>query len=339
MGGGRWTQNTHTARASAKRAAGMTTFDYSDTQAASVPRTQWKAHETLDPKATNDNGDHAGQITREAYDNVDNPESVPIAVFFDVTGSMGYIPRQLQQKLPELHGLLLRKGYVEYPQILFGAIGDANSDRVPLQVGQFEADNRMDEHLENIFLEGNGGGQGRETYELAAHFLARHTDLDSLNKRGKKGYCFFMGDEAPYDTLRRSHIRNVIGGPEPEVDLDTKEVFEELKERYEVFFLFVTSGSYREEDKMPAWRELLGERALTLDDPDAVCETIALTIGLLEGTVGFDDGLDDIREISDESSAEAAGKALATVGASAGAVAVASGDLPMDDSDSGSERL
>ena len=47
----------------------------------------------------------------------------------------------------ELLGLLLRKGYATDPQIMFGAIGDATCDRVPLQVGQFESDNRMDEDL------------------------------------------------------------------------------------------------------------------------------------------------------------------------------------------------
>ena len=36
------------------------------------------------------------------------------------------------------------------PQILFGAIGDATCDRVPLQIGQFESDNRMDDDLGRI---------------------------------------------------------------------------------------------------------------------------------------------------------------------------------------------
>ena len=86
-------------------------------------------------------------------------ESTPIAVLFDVTGSMGGVPRVLQTKLPQLLGLLLRKGYATDPQILFGAIGDATCDRVPLQVGQFESDNRMDDDLGRIVLEGGGGGQ------------------------------------------------------------------------------------------------------------------------------------------------------------------------------------
>ena len=58
---------------------------------------------------------------------------------------------------------------------MFGAIGDATCDRVPLQVGQFESDNRMDDDLGRIVLEGGGGGQQTESYELAMYFMARHT--------------------------------------------------------------------------------------------------------------------------------------------------------------------
>ena len=97
------------------------------------------------------------------------------------------VPRQLQQKLPQLLGLLLRKGYADDPQILFGAIGDATCDRAPLQVGQFESDNRMDDDLSRILLEGGGGGQKTESYELAMYFMARHTVTDCYAKRGKRG--------------------------------------------------------------------------------------------------------------------------------------------------------
>src|SRR5215831_17782237 len=58
---------------------------------------------------------------------------------------------------PQSLALLLRKGYVKHPQILFGGIGDATCDRAPLQVGQFESDNRMDDDLGRILLEGGGG--------------------------------------------------------------------------------------------------------------------------------------------------------------------------------------
>jgi len=309
-----WSTSTYAARAATKKAAGQTAFHYSDTALRTVPRDQLKAHDLLDPKSVNKAGAHDGQNIREAYDNSEHPESLAIAVLFDVTGSMGRIPQVLQQKLPDLHGLLMRKSYVTDPQILFGAIGDANTDRVPLQIGQFEADNRMDEQLENILLEGGGGGQVHESYELGLYYMARHTDLDCLNKRGKKGYLFLMGDEMPYGTVSREQVKKHIGDDLAE-DIPVSDIVAELEEKFEVFFLFVSQGAYEASRIMPAWQELLGERVLILDDADAVCETIALTLGLLEGITDLENGVGDLTDISnDAKAAAAAGKALSGIG-------------------------
>ena len=310
MGSGRWSTDTYGARAAANKAAGRDTFDYSATMQRTVPRSGWKTNELLDPKSVNKNGPHTDQSTREAYDNDENPEALAIGVFFDVTGSMHQIPTVLQKKLPSLHGLLLRKGYVENPQLLFGAIGDAYCDAVPLQVGQFEADNRMDEQLEKLVLEGGGGGQMHESYELALYYMARHTDLDCFNKRGKKGYLFLMGDEMPYKTISRKQVKDHIGD-DLEADLPTAEIVKELGEHFNVFFLFVAEGSYSAEQVLPAWKKLLGERAMVLDDASAVCETIALTLGVMEDATDLDQGIEDLEEFTDRKAAKAAGKALA----------------------------
>ncbi|NUR60526.1 MAG: hypothetical protein HOV87_17965, partial [Catenulispora sp.] len=45
------------------------------------------------------------------------------------------------------------------------------------------------------------------------------------------------------------------------------------------------------------WRALLGQNVIQLDDLDAVCETIALTIGLAEDRIDLDTGLADLREV------------------------------------------
>lgn len=60
------------------------------------------------------------------------------------------------------------------------------------------------------------------------------------------------------------------------------------------------------------WRDLIGQNALKLDDADAVCETIALTIGLMEGTVDLGQGIEDLKEIgADIKAISATSKALA----------------------------
>ena len=140
-----------------------------------------KVDPALDPK---------GLKMRESRDSDAHPDSNAIMVMFDVTGSMGSIPAHFasdKQALPALMALLTSKGYIPDPQILFGAIGDANSDSTPFQIGQFESGNEMDDWLTKIFLEGNGGGQNHESYELAYYAATRHTSIDCFEKRNKKG--------------------------------------------------------------------------------------------------------------------------------------------------------
>ena len=44
------------------------------------------------------------------------------------------------------------------------------------------------------------------------------------------------------------------------------------------------------------WRALLGQNVIELSDLDAVCETIALTVGLGEEAIDLDEGLSDLRD-------------------------------------------
>src|SRR5512138_3280725 len=112
MGSGYWSTNVFDEHNRYKAASGKSTFDFSDKLHRSS-RDKWRAHATLDPKDLK---------MRESRDSAEHPDSTAIVVMFDVTGSMGSIPVTLQKKLPNLLGLLLRKGYVADPQILFGAI-------------------------------------------------------------------------------------------------------------------------------------------------------------------------------------------------------------------------
>ncbi len=160
----------------------------------------------------------------------------PIVVAFDVTRSRGKDAKFVYDKMPMLMGQVNMRGYVPGPAISFAAIGDATVDQAPLQVGQFEADNRLDAVLQNMWLEEGGGGTGQETYELAAYYYARHTKLESLN-RGQKGYFFFVGDEGFYPKVSREHVQRVIGDT-LRADIDSKEIFRELQERFHVFFIY-----------------------------------------------------------------------------------------------------
>ncbi len=272
MGHTYWSDAAYQSRQNHRRATHQTAFTY-DQQIRDTGVVQ--IHPAMDPYG----------VTRESRDSLEHPDSVAIAVIFDVTGSMGLVPRVLQTKLGALLRLLTEQGYVAHPQLLFGAIGDAYCDVVPLQIGQWESGLEMDDDLGKLYLEGGGGGQVYETYELAMYFMARHTAIDCYDRRGHKGYLFTIGDEKPYDVVRRQHIREHIGDA-AEADIPVRRIVAELQARYDYFHIIPTNTDHgRSADVQARWRQLLGERVLLLDDEAAVCETIALVIGLCEGVI------------------------------------------------------
>ncbi|MCP3143528.1 VWA domain-containing protein [Pyxidicoccus xibeiensis] len=226
---------------------------------------------------------------RESRDSDAHPKSLGIVFSLDVTGSMGDIPDLLaRQRLPAFMKALLDAGIAD-PQVLFMAVGDANDDRAPLQVGQFESSERqMDQWLTWSFLEGGGGPAGMESYELAMFFAARHTDLDCWRKRQHRGYFFMTGDERPYGYVSRRQVKQLIGDS-LEQDLPVKHVVDELQRTYEPFFLIPDIARARNCER--DWRELLGDRVICMEDPTDTVEVAAGLVGLCEGAFSDLDAL------------------------------------------------
>lgn len=227
-----------------------------------------------------------GLKIREARDSLDNPHTVPIMIFLDVTGSMGRIPETMARKTLTNLFDILGKSSVEDPTVLFGAIGDHKADGAPLQVGQFESETTLLEHwLTSVYLEGGGGAQMRESYGLAYLIAGRHTATDAFEKRGERGFLFTIGDEAPWDTHHASFIKDCMGYKEA-AELSTKELLEEAQVLYNVFHIHCQDGSYR---NLPAiinpWRELLGENLLVVENSNDVAKIIATTVADVWGKV------------------------------------------------------
>lgn len=161
----------------------------------------------------------------------------PIVVAMDVTRSRGDDTRRLYEQLPTLMERLEADGIAENPGISFAAIGDAFSDRAPLQVGQFEADNRLDAVIRSMWIEEGGGGTGQESYELAALYYSR-TDCVALREgHAKKGYFIFVGDEGFYPVVAGAHRSSLLGDADA-TDLPSEEAFRALQERFHVFLVF-----------------------------------------------------------------------------------------------------
>ncbi|HSY75884.1 MAG TPA: hypothetical protein VK890_03440 [Bacteroidia bacterium] len=237
-----------------------------------------------------------GVAFRESRDSTEHPNSVAVQLFLDVTGSMGRIPEVLvREKFGTLMETLIAHG-VPDAHLLFGGIGDHYTDEAPLQVGQFEAGtNELNEWLSKLWLEGNGGGQDKESYSLAWLFGARHTTIDCFEKRKQKGFLFTVGDEGYHPTLELNVLEEIFGYPFNE-SLESKHLFAEALRTYHVFHLHVNEGSYKNSQTVLApWKELLNERLIIINDYNTIAEVVATTVAVMLGAdlqnvvSGFDD--------------------------------------------------
>ena len=178
-----------------------------------------------------------GHRTFECRDQ-DDIERTPVVVAFDVTKRRGNDLPIIYDKLPMIIGQIIGKNYLPNPSISFCAYGDASSgDKMPVQACYFENDARLDEGLRAIYLERGGGGKLQESSELIAYLYATRSQLDSVEKRGEKGFFFILGDGTFFDKVSAAQVKKYLGDDIPE-DLDSIEIFRQLQEMYEVFFIF-----------------------------------------------------------------------------------------------------
>jgi len=231
----------------------------------------------LDPK---------GVTFRESRDSEDNPNSTPIIVGIDVTGSMGMLADVLARKgLDTLFNSILDSDVVDDPHVMFMAIGDANYDRAPLQVSQFEADNRIVEQLTQIWIEHGGGGNRFESYNLPWYFAGNHTVHDAMEKRGKRGFLFTVGDEEAPRTLTQGQIERFCGDS-LQADVTPEEALADAQRLYHVFHIIVEEGHHAKnhpESVWESWTKMLGQNVIRLADHTKLAETISGAIKVTEG--------------------------------------------------------
>lgn len=229
MGSGSWTSQAYTTYSVAtgktmvKNAAGIDVLTSNYT--AQDLFASRRLDEALNPY----------KVIRECCDSEEHPNTIPVILGLDVTGSMGAAAAEVAKKLNEVMTKLYEK--VTDVEFLVMGIGDLAYDAAPIQASQFESDVRIAEQLDKIYFEGGGGGNGFESYTAAWYFGLRHTNLDCW-KRGKKGIIITMGDEPLNPYLPLNELRGRIGD-NLEKDVDTKELFPEVIEKFDVYHLAV----------------------------------------------------------------------------------------------------
>jgi len=278
MGSGTWSTNAYETRVKQQQAKGQDVFAYN--QGAKG------AHPMLDPH---------GLEVRESRDGGEHPNSNAIIVGLDVSGSMGRVVRAIHKDLPQLFRLLMGHKYIPDPQIMFAAFSNGRCDQVPLQVGQFESDNRMDVNLENMVMGAPlaSGCDPQESSELMLYTAARHTSIDCWEKRHRKGYLFLITDEPAYTQVKQAEINQIIG-PRLHEDISLEQMISETSERYHIYVIVpaTTSNGQCAPAALEFWKSYVGpEHVIELHNPDDISETMALTIGLTEQAIQLAEGL------------------------------------------------
>ena len=194
---------------------------------------------------------------RECCETTEHPDTLPIIIGLDVTGSMGYIPEVLiKNQLPKIVKAIKEAG-VEHPEICFCAVGDDVYDEAPIQVGQFESsDELIEKWLTHTWIEGGGGGNNGESYCLVHYFAAYHTKCDAF-KRGKKGILITIGDER-YLTQSSKHTIEFLFGDKQQVDVDFDKVYEECAKNWNIFHINVADHTAERQHASDQWTQLLG---------------------------------------------------------------------------------
>lgn len=223
---------------------------------------------------------------RESRDSALNPNSTPVIVAVDVTGSMRHLARALAREgLGTLFSELLDRSPVPDPHMMAVVLGDVACDRYPIQATQFEADASIQDQLLQLYLEGGGGGNYTESYDAPWLLAAMKTSADCWEKRGKKGFLFTVGDERAPNGITVAQAKQFFD-IDLERDLSAKEILAMVEQHYEVFHLKVEGSGTYVGDKAQVdstWDNLLGERAIPLTDHEKMPEVIVSIMQMIAG--------------------------------------------------------
>lgn len=175
------------------------------------------------------------KVVRECCDSEEHPETVPVILALDVTGSMGGALVKTASSLSVIMESILDQ-YRDVEFMIMG-IGDLSYDQAPIQISQFESDIRIAEHLDRVWFERGGGGNAFESYTAAWYMGLRHTSLDCW-KRGKKGIIITLGDEPMNPYLPADQLAKATGD-RLQGDVETTALYRETLEKFEIFHIAI----------------------------------------------------------------------------------------------------
>lgn len=261
MGGGSWTTSAFASYStsvgrSVDKSTGKLIGSYKSQDMYKMTR----LHEKLNPR----------NVLRECCDSAEHPCTIPVILALDVTGSMGQTAVEVAKDINVVMTRLFKD--VKDIEFMIMGIGDLSCDDAPIQISQFESDIRIAEQMDQVYFEYGGGGNAYESYTAAWYMGARHTKLDCLG-RGKKGIIITLGDEQLNPYLPSRPLVDATGD-DLQGDVETKDLYREASEKFDIYHIDVDHRSWRDSDITPSWRKYLDEDHYKSVKLNAVTDTI-----------------------------------------------------------------
>ncbi len=267
MGSGRWTKESF-VRYSAK--LGRSYAEDTGRVSGQTYKAR-KIDKSLDPREF---------TVRECVNTEEHPNTIPVILALDVTGSMGEACSETAAAL----GVIVSNLYNKITDVEFCVmgIGDLAYDDAPVQMSQFESDIRIAEALDKIYMEHGGGGNRFESYTAAWYMGLKRTKLDCYDLQGRKGIIITMGDEPLNPYLPYNELNSDTNAKE-QADIETGDLYVQASEKFDIFHIAVDSPqdcyAHYKEDIEKSFGQILGSnlKVATINNLAQVIEECIMT--------------------------------------------------------------
>lgn len=244
--------------------------------------TSKKGHPDMDPRVFTG--------VRECRDSDQHPETTPIIMAIDNTGSMGETADTLARKVIGVTlGELITRKTLSGPTMLPMCFGDVfcgnedstdKGDEYPLQVGQFEqATTDLAQWTEKLYLERKGYSNQFESIDLPLHFVTNRVVSDAWEKRQKKGYFFLATDDLYPKYMTPARAKEGLNVTLQE-NLPFATLLEAAMTRFHVYIVYTRGESGPLAQK---WISAFPSNVICIQEVDKLAEVIVSTIQVMEG--------------------------------------------------------
>jgi len=251
------------------------------------PTPDWSRADSLANRAGNPSSvrmTHGAQnsVDLSAHKQQTTSKNNVIVVAMDTTGSMGQWREEIFNRL----ALLFKEaqGYLgESLEVLFIGFGDVPLGD-PFEVAPLGNGPILDTYIDALTHESYGGGNKKESSELAALYVHQLLDTSSA----QSAFFFIITDEGFYNPPEA--VKNALGIDLPAEMGNMKTVFHALKCRMGVYTIFAETNSYYESNAKrmrTQWEKALSkENIVPLDDGRRIVDVMLGVIAKVTGQYG-----------------------------------------------------